>query len=286
MGIITLTTDMGLNDHYVASLKGTILKSIQDVHIVDVSHAVKPFDISEAAYLLDSCYKDFPDGTVHIIGVDSEPIVNFGGTDGSFPSILVHNKQYFISNDNGFFGSFLKEEAPESFWRIDDVLSNPNLFQFPTKNLLLTAGVLLLKGEEIEKIASPFEGFKKAFTPMAIMETNLIKGYILHIDNYGNAMTNIHKSFFERFGKDTPFIIYFKKEDYYIDEISSSYNEVPQGEKVAIFNENGYLEIAINRGANGSTGGAQQLFGLHIHDMVRIEFTPQGSRQTLDSFFT
>ncbi len=277
---------MGLNDHYVASLKGTILKSMQDVHIVDVSHAVRPFDISEAAYLLSSCYKDFPNDTVHIIGVDSEPIVNFGGTDGSFPSILVYNKQYFISNDNGFFGSFLKEESPESFWRIDSVLSNPNLFQFPTKNLLLTAGLLLLKGDKIETIASPFEGFKKAFTPMAIMETNLIKGYILHIDNYGNAMTNIHKSFFERFGVDTSFIIYFKKKDYYIDEISSSYNEVPQGEKVALFNENGYLEIAINRGANRSTGGAQQLFGLHVHDMIRIEFTPQGSRQTLDSFFT
>ncbi|MCH2231958.1 MAG: SAM-dependent chlorinase/fluorinase [Crocinitomicaceae bacterium] len=286
MSVITLTTDMGLNDHYVASLKGTILKSQKDVHIIDISHAVKPFDISEAAFLLSSCYKDFPEGTVHIIGVDSEPIVNFGGTDGSFPSILIYKKQYFICNDNGFFGSFLKEEAPDSFWRIDDVLSNPNLFQFPTKNLLLTAGLLLLKGDKIENIASPFEGYKKAFTPMAIMETNLIKGYIIHIDNFGNAITNIHKSLFARFGKDIPFILYFKKEDYYIDVISSSYNEVPQGEKVAIFNENGYLEIAINRGANGSTGGAQQLFGLHTHDMVRIEFTPQGSRQTIDSFFT
>ena len=90
----------------------------------------------------------------------------------------------------------------------------------------------------------------------------------------------------ERINHKHALILYFKKEDYYIDVISSSYNEVPQGEKVAIFNENGYLEIAINRGANGSTGGAQQLFGLHTHDMVRIEFTPQGSRQTIDSFFT
>ena len=166
------------------------------------------------------------------------------------------------------------------------MLSNPNLFQFPTKNLLLTAGIRLLKGDKMETIASPFEGFKKAFTPIAIMEPNLIKGYVIHIDNYGNAITNIHKSFFTRFEKETSFSIFFKKKDYYIDEISGSYNEVPQGEKVALFNENGYLEIAINRGANGSTGGAQQLFGLHTHDMIRVEFTPQGSRQTLDSFFT
>jgi hypothetical protein len=67
--VITLTTDMGLNDHYVASLKGTILKSFDDIHIVDVSHTVRPFDISEAAYHVRSCYDDFPEGTVHVIGV-------------------------------------------------------------------------------------------------------------------------------------------------------------------------------------------------------------------------
>jgi S-adenosylmethionine hydrolase len=201
---------------------------------------------------------------------------------------MVYNGQYFVSNDNGFFGSFLKENEPDSFWRIDDVLSNQKLFKFPTKNMLLFVGIKLHLGEKIETIASPFDGYKKAFSPTAISETNLIKGHIIHIDGYGNVMTNVHESLFESFGSDIPFTLYFKrdKEDYYIDVISNSYNEVPPGEKVAIFNENGYLEIAINRGANGSTGGAEQLFGLRIGDMIRIEFTPKGSRQTLDSFFT
>ena len=277
---------MGLNDHYVASLKGTIHSSVSDATIVDISHSVRPFDISEAAYLVSSCFKDFPAGTVHIIGVDSEPIVNFGGSDGSFPSILVYANQYFIANDNGFFGAFLKENVPESFWRVDNVLSNPKLFKFPTKNMLLPVGISLLKGIDIETLASPFEGYKNAFSPTAISEPNLIKGHVMHIDGYGNAITNIHQSLFERFGKDVPFILYFKKKDYFIDIISGAYNEVPQGEKVAIFNENGFLEIAINRGANRSTGGAEQLFGLHAGDMIRVEFTPKGSRETLDSFFT
>lgn len=285
MGIITLTTDMGLGDHYVASLKGTILSQSNNTQIVDISHSVKPFDISEAAFLVSSCYKDFPEGTIHIIGVDSEPIVNFGGNDGSFPSILIFEKQYFISNDNGFFGAFLKENRPDSFWRIDNVLSNPNLFKFPTKNMLISAGMSILKGESIDKIASPFNGYKNAFTLTAVSELNLIKGHVVHIDNYGNAITNIHKSLFEQVGKDVPFTIYFKRENYFIDVISSAYNEVMPGEKVAIFNENDLLEIAINRGANGSTGGAEQLFGLHIQDMVRIEFTPQGSRNTIESLF-
>ena len=118
MSILTLTTDMGLNDHYVASLKGSLLSSVENVNIIDITHAVNPFDISEAAFHVASCYKDFPKGTIHVIGVDSEPIVNFGGSDGSFPTIMEFADQFFISNDSGFFGAFLKEERPKAIWRI------------------------------------------------------------------------------------------------------------------------------------------------------------------------
>lgn len=276
---------MGLQDHYVASLKGTILQSVNDVIIVDISHAVRPFDISEAAFLVRCSYKDFPKGTVHVVGVDSEPVVNFGGADGSFPAIMEFDGHYFVSCDNGFFGAFLRENRPDGFWRMEDVLSNPGLFKFTTKNVLLGAASRILNGEPPSSFAKPFDEYKRALTPVAVSETNLIKGYVIHIDNYGNAITNVDKGLFYRFGENTPFILYFKKKDYYIDVISGAYNEVPQGEKVAIFNESGFLEIAINRGANGSTGGAEQLFGLRVNDMIRIEFTPQGSRETIDSLF-
>ena len=285
MKVITLTTDMGLNDHYVASLKGSLLKSASDVQVVDIVHTVRPFDISEAAFHVRSCFTDFPEGTVHVIGVDSEPIVNFGGSDGSFPSIMKYQNQYFISCDNGFFGAFLGENHPQGFWRIDDILSNEKLFKFPTKNVLIPAAVKLLNGVQPEEIGSASTEYKSALNPIAVSEANLIKGYVIHVDNYGNAITNINQELFERFGEDTPFVLYFKRKDYFIDVISGAYNEVPQGEKVAVFNENGLLEIAINRGANGSTGGAEQLFGLRINDMIRIEFTPAGSRETIESFF-
>ena len=285
MKVITLTTDMGLSDHYVASLKGTILRLANDVNIIDITHSVRPFDISEAAFHVQSCYQDFPDGTVHVIGVDSEPVVNFGGSDGSFPSILEYNNHFFVCCDNGFFGAFLGEHIPTGFWQLDNVLSNPKLFKFPTKNILLPAAAQLINGSKPSEIGSPVERYKNALSPVAISETNLIKGYVVHIDSYGNAITNINQELFNRFGKDTPFVIYFKRKDYYIDVISGAYNEVPQGERVAIFNENNLLEIAINRGASGSTGGAEQLFGLRRNDMIRIEFTPQGSRSTIDSLF-
>ena len=285
MQIITLTTDMGVRDHYVASLKGAIYSQLPNAHIVDVSHTVRPFDVAEAAYYISSCYQDFPAGTVHVIGVDSEPMVNFSGSEGCFPSILVFKEQYFISNDNGFFGSFLEENNHDGFYRVDDVLSDMSLFKFPTKNMLIPAACKILAGVKIEDFASPFKSFKRAFSPSAVIETNLIKGNIVHIDNYGNLITNVHQTLIERFGKDTPFTIYYRHKDYHIDEISPTYNSVPSGEKVALFNSNGLLEIAINRGANASNGGAEKLFGLRIGDVVRIEFTPRGSRNTLESLF-
>lgn len=285
MQIITLTTDMGVRDHYVAAIKGAIYRLSPTAAIVDVSHTVKPFDIAEAAYYLSCCFEEFPEGTVHVVGVDSEPMINFSGSEGSFPSILFFKGHYFISIDNGFFGSFLQDQQADAFYRIDDVLSRPDLFKFPTKNMLVPAACRILNGDLVDTFASPFPSFKKAFALSAVIETNLIKGNVVHIDNYGNLITNVHQTLFERFGKETPFTIYYRNREYHIDEISATFNSVPSGEKVAIFNNNGLLEIAVNRGANLSNGGAEKLFGVRIGDVIRIEFTPRGSRNTLESLF-
>jgi S-adenosylmethionine hydrolase len=285
MQIITLTTDMGFSDHYVAAIKGSILKYCPQANIIDVSHSIKPFDVAEAAMYLSYCIDDFPENTVHVIGVDSEPMINFGGSEGSFPSIMRYKNQYFIATDNGVFGALLGENEHQGFYRIDDVLSNVELFKFPTKNMLVPAACKLLNGESIDKIASEFHTFKKAFVRTAIIESNLIKGNVTVIDSYGNLITNVHKSLFDRFGKDIPFTIYYRNKEYHIDIISPTYNSVPPGERVAIFNDAGMLEIAVNRGANTLNGGAEKLFGIRVGDVVRIEFTPRGSRSTIDSFF-
>jgi S-adenosylmethionine hydrolase len=283
--LLTLTTDMGMEDYYVASIKGYLLSKLPELKIIDITHSVAPFDVVDAAYHLRSCYQDFPKGTIHIVGVDSEPVINFGNSAGSFPSILQFADQFFISNDNGFFGAFLGENQPDGFYRIDHVLSNPKLFSSPTKNILCQTAVDLLNGSQLEDLASPYEHYMNALTLAPVAEQNLLKGHIIHIDSYGNAITNISKSLFERYGEDVSFTIYFRSKNYYIDRISKSYNEVPQGEKVAIFNENDLLEIAINRAASNGTGGANKLFGLSKGDMVRIEFTSQGSHRTLEELF-
>ena len=101
MQIITLTTDAGLKDHYVASIKASLYRQLPNAILIDISHDIRPFDSSEAAFQLRNCYTDFPDGTIHIIGVDSEPKIaeasienNQQNFSPNYPSILVFENQY------------------------------------------------------------------------------------------------------------------------------------------------------------------------------------------------
>ena len=286
MQIVTLTTDMGLTDHYVASLKGSLLREKSDLQIVDITHLVNPFDVAQAAYYLSSCFEDFPKGTIHIIAVDTEPVINFGSAQhSSLPGILVFKDQYFVSNDNGVFSLIVKDQEFESLWHVDDVLSNPLAYKFPAKNILVPIAIKLANKVEIDSIATQVEQFKKSITLNPVIEKNLIRGNVLHIDHYGNVITNIDKSTFYRIGENIPFTIFFRKKEYHIDIISKTYNDVSPGERLAFFNNNDLLEIAINKGANSRNGGASNLFGLDINDIVRIEFSPKDSKTTLDDLF-
>lgn len=285
MKLLTLTSDMGLNDHYVASLKASILTRDSEVQILDISHNIIPFDTAQAAFVLNSCFNEFPQGTVHVVAVDCEPVVNFGGHHDSFPCVMQFKNQFILSNDNGFFGAFLGERIPDFFWRIEDALSNPKFFKFPSKNMLIPSAVEILNGKDINDFCTQQIGYKKAFQSIPKVTENLILGHIVYLDSYGNAITNIEQSLFEHVGKNNPYIIFFRKKDYYIDSISNSYNEVPPGERVGLFNENGLLEIAINRGANLGGGGAEKLFGFKKGDQIRIEFLPRGSKETLHELF-
>ena len=282
MRIITLTTDMGHTDHYVAILKGNLFKLLTDITVVDISHQVKPFDIAEGSYQIRSAFREFPEGTIHIVGIDSDPVIN--NFNGSYPSIMLFEGHFFIANDNGLFSLILDGKRPEKFWRIEDVLSNPNGLRFPIKNIFVPIAAKIAQDIPIEEFASEEESWKVAHVFAPTLSENLIKGAVMHIDHFGNAITNISKELFERF-KGEPFTITFRRKEYFIDVISTSYNDVAPGERLALFNQSGYLEIAINKGATGNGGGANSLFGLHVNDLIRIEFTPRGSATTIASLF-
>ncbi len=281
MQIITLTTDTGLQDYYVAAIKGAILKDIPNARIIDITHTIKPFDIADAAFQLLCCYKDFPLGTIHIIGVDSEPILN--GENQSFPTILKFNGHIFICNDNGFFGSLLEGENTESLFRYSDVQKNEDMWQFTTKNCFVPIAIKIATNIQIESFTEKVFTFKKVFIQKPIIDQFTIQGTVIHIDSFGNLITNITRPDFDRFGENIPFTIYFVKGHYFIDKISKTYNAVPNGEIVALFNSSNHLEIAINKGATRSTGGADQMFGMRREAIIQVKFEPAGSQVDFNS---
>ena len=283
MQIVTLTSDFGFHDHYVAALKGAIFKEIHDVFIIDISHSIKAFNTANAAFQLNACFESFPKNTIHIIAVDSEPDLSL--KTASLPAVMKYKDQFFVGNNNGFFGSFLEDQEPEFFLEYKDEIIKEEHYKFPSKTCFVHLAKMISKNEKISDILQPANHIKKAFSPKPIIDGNKLLGNVIHIDAFGNLITNISQKEFYTFQENTPFTIYYANRSYFIDKISNSYNEVVAGEKVAIFNSNGLLEIAINKGVNDINAGASKLFGMKVGDTITIEFNPPGSVHDINSLF-
>ena len=267
MAISTLTTDMGLKDHYVAVVKGSILGLFPQAVIVDVSHQITPFDNAQAAFVLRNAYPAFPKGTVHLIGVNP-------GADAQTPHLVVmHDGHWFVGADNGIF-SLLFDGKPQTLHALR-MVSEPGDAAFPVKGVLARAACHLAQGGAVEAIAEPTVNFRQQLGFIPAMDHESIRGVVVHVDTYGNVVTNIHRDQFVALVKDHPFRITFGRSQYDIAVLNQTYDEGPQGERVALFGASGMLEIAVNKGVEGSGGGASRLFGLHVQDPVRVELRGQ-----------
>jgi len=258
MSVITLTTDLGLNDHYVGVLKGSILKQYPEAKIVDITHHIPAYNILQAAFTLKNAYQAFPDGSIHIVGVTPNAGVE------SEHLLVYEDGHYFIGADNGLF-SLMFPKLPKKIYRLNLTAEN-ELISFPSRDIYTKAACHLAKGGTMEMIGQQSKDMVERTMFQATTIDNLIKGMAIHIDHYGNIITNIDESTFNAFGRNREFKIEFRHGDYNINEISKSYNDVPEGEKLALFSSNKLLEIAMNQ------GNASQLLGIRESDIIRIEF--------------
>lgn len=262
MAIVTLISDMGNSDHYVASVKGTILSKAPEATIVDITHQVPPFNIPYAGFVLKSCFNDFPKGTVHIIGVLPEP------DEQTNHLAILYDGHYFIGADNGIF-SLLFDREPDHIVALNmDVDSNVKTF--PTKTVFAPAAAFLARGGTLEVIGNGMMDFKRSAKLIPTITGDVIKGNVIHIDHYGNIITNISKTEFETHLKGRSFEIIVGREK--ITQIHQQFNEQHASYPVAVFSANGLLELAICNGAIGHNGSISQLFGVKIHDVIRVEF--------------
>lgn len=256
MPIITLTTDLGLKDYYVSTIKGAILSELPQVGIVDISHLVQPFNISEAAFVVKNSYTAFPPGTIHIIGVNAEPDEN---------TILIGvkaNGHYFFGADNGIF-SLLFDIEPEQIVRLT-LQQSKDLLTFPTRDVLVKAACHVARGGTLEVIGTVIEKVTERMLLKPFTGSDMIRGTIIHKDVYENLITNISSQVFRETGKGRTFAIDMISNS--VSVLSKTYNDVPPGEMLVLFNSAGLLEIAINK------GNASGLLNLKPGDAITVYF--------------
>ncbi|GAB2689669.1 SAM-dependent chlorinase/fluorinase [Mucilaginibacter koreensis] len=257
MAIITLTTDLGDKDIYQAALKGSIYKLLPTVNIVDITHSVALFNIQQAAFIIKNSYHYFPDDTVHLIGVDT--VYN----DYTRFLAIRYRNHYFVGADNGIFSLIFNEE-PEQMVEIT-IMQDMKFLHFPLADVFVKAACHLAKGGTLSQIGIPVQEVQQKRDLQPVIERNLIKGMVIYIDTFQNAITNITKEFFNRVQQGRRFTLYFKRNET-ITQLSWHYNEVEEGEKLCLFGISDHLEIAINK------GNASGLLGLGLGDSVIIDF--------------
>lgn len=274
MSFITLTTDFGTKDHFVGAVKGAIYSELADAKIVDITHEISPFNITETAYILKNSYKSFPDGTIHIVGVDSEL-----SADNKHIAIEL-DKHYFVCPDNGLISMIASEIHPTKIVEIN--IHDRIESSFPVLDVFAQVACFIARGGNLTVIGKEIKEFKKLveIQPKVNQKQTQIIGGVLYIDNYGNVITNISKKMFNDIGKGRNFKVNASR--YSFIKIFNRYNEITgdnskdssqfDGNKLAIFNSAGFLEIAIYRSNLNTVGGASTLLGLEYRDPIIIDF--------------
>jgi S-adenosylmethionine hydrolase len=252
-GIVTLTTDFGLRDSYVAQMKGTILSIALRVTIVDVTHAISRHSIVQGAFIIADAWRMYPDGTAHVVVVD--PGV---GTDRR-PIALEVDGQYFIGPDNGIFSRILVAAEREQlawrgvvltnrdYWRVHEVSNT-----FHGRDIFAPAAAHLVNGTHLSHLGDPLADPVRLDLPSVQADRGVVRGEIVYVDGFGNCVSNIPASaLLDAAGRDArvacgpldhlPLVV--------------TYGVVAEGAPLALIGSHGYLEIAVRRGSAAAEYG-------------------------------
>jgi S-adenosylmethionine hydrolase len=247
MPILTLTSDIGNQDFLVGAVKGQILQVNEGFSIVDITHQLTPFNYPQSAYVCRNAFRNFPEECFHMV------LLNLFDSRSQHLLLARQGGHYVGIADNGLLTMILEGEP-------DQVVALP-LDRNRKKGALYFAQVFaqafseVLSGRAMDRIGSPGVEIKVMNALRPMLGEDWIEGQIIFIDQFENVVVNITLEEFEEQRKGRSFRIVFKRDEV-IDRIGETYADVPEGEKTAIFNSAGYLEIAINK------GNAAGLFGL------------------------
>ncbi len=239
--IVTLTTDFGTKDSFAGSIKGVLLKLNPQAQIVDISHEIGPQDVWEAAFTLKTAYRYFPKGTIHLAVVDP------GVGSGRRPIIVVTESYYFVGPDNGIFSLVLQEaermrvlHITASHYYLPD--AGPT---FHARDIFAPVAAWLTKGIPSGNFGEEIEDYVKLNVPVPKQTVNGVDGHVIHIDRFGNAITNIRLSDIRKLVPEVddslPVSVNIVGRE--IKGLRKFYAEAAPGEPAAIINSSGYLEV-------------------------------------------
>jgi S-adenosylmethionine hydrolase len=274
MSIITLTTDFGIKDYHPAFVKGAIWKRIPDAKIIDVSHEIKPFDIPQLALFIQAALKNFPDNTIHFLGVEAEY--------QSFQKHLVVKveNQFLIGADNGVFSLIESGTGIQKIVEVKHPLSKSTIAPmqdvFPDVAQQILADFSLKGvGDELQEV----NHWKKVAPDMS--DSDVIIAHVIYVDRFGNIFTDLKKADFDMKIGSRKFSIVashhkiskvFNKYSDFTPELSQEGKlSTNAGKVMAVFNSLGLLEIALFKSNPEHGGHASKLLGIKVGDSIRIE---------------
>ena len=243
--LITLTTDFGIQSHFVAELKGNIAKILPQCSVIDITHSLPPFQLIETAFFLKNSIFHFPQNTLHAVGVDSSLAVHKALV------IAEMRGQFIIAADNGIIPMVFANEG-YTYHRIE--MTDSDYFSFKNKFPYILSD-LIAADYDLSKMPGEQTDIREMVLQKPVLTENKIAFDVIYIDSFGNAYTNLTRKFFEEMVGNRRFNLSLSRFES-VNVIHKSYTDVVEGDKVCFFDENGYMVIAINRGR------ASQLLGL------------------------
>lgn len=258
MAIITLTTDLGTTDYYVAAVKGAILSQLRETQIVDITNEIPKFDLLKTAFVLARAWKHFPKGTIHLVGVESLE------TEDASLVALSAGGHFFIGADNGLLSIVLDvpvDEIVQLTIKKEYIIST-----FPLLDVFVPAACHIARGGTLEVIGKKKSGLRQMIMQSPPIATDHIKANIIYIDSFGNLITNLSRKMFEENCQGKPFEITLHNKRYSIRKLSRSYTDAGETTLIALFGHSGFLEIALVRGS------AARLLGLKVSESIRVVF--------------
>ena len=263
MPIITLTSDYGLTDHHLGSVKGAILSEMESCNLVDISHTIQPGNFFEAAFILRNCYKDFPKGTIHLVAVREI-------SDNQRLLAAEIDDHFFLVADHGLI-TLINPEV--KIGKVVEINLKQEKTLFPARDVLARAATHLTRGGSIDILGRVVDDYKEStiMRPRLTQEGSVILGSVVYVDNFGNLISNISQKTFHEVGKERSYEIVLPRRQV-IKKIQDSYQPASPGSVIALFNSQGLLEIALSGARGKHFNGANTLLGIEVQGIISVNF--------------